>query len=244
MSSEPGVGASASALAAEAYALVQARPRRALALARRPGDRRADRARRARGGRRLHALGWAQNVLGDRKAAVTDLPGGNPRRRARRRRPRLGAAPPAAGVPLALGGKVGAARREIDAALALLSGRDRARSRFTVWRSIAAPMPSIHETHRRPRADIARALRVLRRHGDRSGRRGSSSTAACSSRSRRARRRRARPPSRADALRGARRRHWRTRRARAVAEVTRLRGDVIGCLAIVDEVRAALPQAR
>jgi hypothetical protein len=167
MSSEPTARAgSALAWAEEAHALVQARPRQALALAERAlaaasseGDVKAAVAAR-------YALGWAQNVLGDARAARVTMSAGI--RLAERHGDRQGAGLMRRHMAflLALAGKTRAAHREIDAAIALLSGRERARSqvhRVAIHRRAHIADPEIH---RRVLADAAGAVRALRREGD------------------------------------------------------------------------------
>src|SRR4051812_46982553 len=119
MSSGPTARATpALSWAEEAHALVQARPRHALALAERAlatasaqGDVEAEVAAR-------YALGWAQNVLGDAGTARATLSAGI--RLAEQHGDRQGA-----GVlrrhlafALALAGQTRAAQREIDVAIA------------------------------------------------------------------------------------------------------------------------------
>jgi hypothetical protein len=155
----------AEALAAEAYDLVQASPRRALALAERALEAaRAERNPRAEVAA-LYALSWAQHELGDpgtvasAKAGIRIGERHGDRRGVALLRRRLA-------IAYAFAGDARTARREIDAAVAMLGGRDRARSE--VFRV---------EIHRRERtadsdrnrlvcADAARALSVLRRAGD------------------------------------------------------------------------------
>src|SRR5260221_10755163 len=115
------------AMAHEAYQLVQVKPRRALALAERAlGAAAAEKDAKAKAAA-LHALAWSQHVLGDPRAAATARAGirvatrnGDHRAVALLRR-RLA-------LTLAFAGATRAARREIDASVALLDGRDRAQS--------------------------------------------------------------------------------------------------------------------
>jgi len=167
MSSEPTArGTSALAWAEEAHALVQARPRHALALAERAlatassqGDVEAEIAAR-------YALGWAQHALGDARAARATLSAGI--RLAERHGDRQGAGVlrRRAAFALALAGHTRAAQREIDVAIASLAGRERARShvhRVAIHRRAHLAEPDVH---RRVLADAAAAIRALRRHGD------------------------------------------------------------------------------
>jgi CHAT domain len=161
--STPGSGALA--LAEQAHALVQAQPRQALELAQRARDAaRAERDVPAELAAVL-ALGWAQGVLGDTSAEATLRAGirlgarhGDRRGVGLLRRHLAGT--------LAVDGRLREARREIEAAMALLSGRDRVRSevhRVAIHRATHSTDP---ETHRKVCADAARALRTLRRNGD------------------------------------------------------------------------------
>src|SRR5262245_51100212 len=112
------------ALAEEAYDLVQVRPNRAVALA----ERAAAVARTERDAEAqvaaLHALSWAQRVLGDPRAMRTARAGiRKGEKHGARRRVALLRRNYAQG--LAFAGFTAAARRELDAAVADLDGRDR-----------------------------------------------------------------------------------------------------------------------
>jgi tetratricopeptide (TPR) repeat protein len=165
MSSPAAPTTDASGLAREAYALVQVDPRKAeriaeqaLTLARDTRDADAHVAA-------LHALAWAQHVEGDPRAIGTARVGiqvglrhGNRRGVALLRR-RLA-------LSLAFEGETHAARREIEAALAELRGRDRAESevfRVAIHRAAHSADP---EAHRRVLAAATQALRRLRADGD------------------------------------------------------------------------------
>src|SRR5215831_4266103 len=154
------------AQAQQAHALVQVRPRearelaeRALAAAAASGDIEAEVAAR-------YALGWAQCVLGDAKTGRATWRTGI--RLAERHGHRRGAGllrRILAGW-LAIDGQTRAARREIDGALVLLSGRDRAESqvhRLEVHRRSSRADPS---ALRQLEADVRRALARFRREGD------------------------------------------------------------------------------
>jgi tetratricopeptide (TPR) repeat protein len=166
MSSSPAVGTSARTRAAEAHALVQSDPRRALLLAERAltaasveGDAEAQVSA-------LHALGWSQHVLGDGTRAVRTMRSGI--RLAERTGDERGAAllRRLLASSLALAGKTRAARREIDAALVSLSGLEKARSQVHRVGIHTHGHTVDPEVHRRILADAASALRLLRRHGD------------------------------------------------------------------------------
>jgi len=158
--------ASALAWAEEAHALVQVEPRRALALAERTlavataaADVEAQIAA-------LHAMAWAQRVLGDARAGESTLRAGI--RLATQHGDRRGVAVfrRILATSYAHAGQTRAAHREIQAALALLSGHERARAqvhRVAVHCAAHAADPTVH---RRVCADAASALRVLRRTGD------------------------------------------------------------------------------
>src|SRR5262249_12980013 len=109
----------------------------------------------------LHALGFARYALGDSRAlrtirhAIQVAERHNDSRRAALARRNLA-------VYLSHAGKTSAARREIEAACASLHGIDRARSevhRIAVL-ALAGRLPA-------STADSGRALRTLRRAGDR-----------------------------------------------------------------------------
>jgi hypothetical protein len=164
-SGETARAGTALALAEEAHALVQVSPRRALALAERAlavafadGDVPAKLAA-------LHTLGWAQRVVGDTRAIGTLRTGIRIGERHRDWRS-VGLLRRQLAVTLGLAGQTKGARREIEAAVALLSGRDRAQSevhRLAVHRRAPSSDPN---AYRQVRTDAARALRVLRNAGD------------------------------------------------------------------------------
>jgi len=161
-----GTGSKALAWAKEAHALVQVRPKAALALAERAlaaaateHDVEAEVAAR-------HALYWAQDVLGDARTAKETLKAGI------RLATRHGDARAAAilrrnlAYSLCAAGKPRAAKREIDAAIAVLSGSDWAESqvhRVDIHRQAHRSDP---EVHRLVCADASKALRLLRREGN------------------------------------------------------------------------------
>ena len=151
-------------LAREANALVQVDPRRALAvaeqaLARAKGDPRAE-------VESLYALSWAQHEVGDRRAAATARTGiriaerNGDRRGAGLLRRRLA-------TSYSFAGRHAAAQREIDRAVELLSGTDRAQTEvFRLFVHMYAE-PSDPALRRQVYADARDALRLLRRTGDR-----------------------------------------------------------------------------
>src|SRR5262245_33294088 len=167
MSSAPSVGeASGLTLAEEAHRLVQVDPRRAETLARQAlaqataaDDARAEIAAR-------YALGWALHALGETAGGNTTLRAGI--RLARRTgdnrgegllRRRLA-------FQLAFDGHRRAAQRELEGALALLTGPDRAQSQVHRIEIHRKANPADPQAHRRVYADAARALRRLRRDRD------------------------------------------------------------------------------
>jgi CHAT domain len=168
MSSQATGGEKSRALAwaEEAHTLVQAHPRRARALAQRAlaeaksgGDTKAEVAAR-------YALGWAQFVLGEALAARATLRAGI--RLAHRSDDRRGAGllRRHLAYQLAYGGETRAAQREIAAALASLTGLERARSqvhRLDIHRKSHVPDPYLH---RRVLGDAASALRRFRKERD------------------------------------------------------------------------------
>jgi hypothetical protein len=232
---------SALALAEQAYDSVQIRPRRAealaeqaLALARAERDTEAEVAA-------LHALSWAQHVRGDPRTVATAKAGirlaerYGDRRRAALLRRRLA-------LSLANAGKIRAAEREIDVAIRELTGRDRARSevfRMAIHRN-AYGAGSVRD--REIVAASRRALRLLKGSDDAIWRarllynrgvfyweRGDDGAATRDFR-------RAFELYRdlgADAAR--------IDAAAALAGVALLRGDVVGCLEQVAQVRVTLP---
>ena len=167
MSSGPTAGnAPALAWAEEAHALVQVHPRQALALAERAlaaasaqQDVEAEVAAR-------RVLGWAQGVLGETQAGRATLRAGI--RLAERHGDRRGAGllRRHLAVSHAFAGETHAAQREIDAAIELLSGRDRAQSQVHRVEIHRKAHTADSDLHRRICADAATALRVLRRDGD------------------------------------------------------------------------------
>jgi tetratricopeptide (TPR) repeat protein len=158
--------ASALAWAEQAYALVQRRPRQALALAERAlaaaramPDVDAEIAAR-------RALGWAQIVVGEAPNGRSTLRAGI--RLADRHGDRRGEGllRRLLAVSYAFAGETRAANRELGIALDLFSGRDRAQSqvhRLEIFRRTHAVDPV---AYRRVHADAASALRLLRREGN------------------------------------------------------------------------------
>jgi CHAT domain-containing protein len=131
---------------------------RALALARVEGDPEAEVAS-------LHALSWAQHVLGDPRTLSTARAGirlarrHGDRRRAALLRRRLA-------LSLADKGSTEAAWREIDAAIAELRGAERAQSEVFRLAILRAAKRSDSGVHREVLASAAAALRLLKRNGD------------------------------------------------------------------------------
>jgi tetratricopeptide (TPR) repeat protein len=167
MSSEATQGdVSALERAEEAHLLVEAHPRQALALANRAlaaasadGDFTAEVAA-------LRSVAWAQLKLGDTRATSAAVRTGI--RLANRHGDRQGAAllRRLLAASLSLSGRTRAARREIEAAVADLSGLERARSqvhRVEIHRTSNAADPSID---RAVLSDAAKGLQALRRAGD------------------------------------------------------------------------------
>jgi hypothetical protein len=161
----PVVGALAQELADQAHALVQADPRRALLVAHRAvaaasaeGDTQAHVAA-------LHALAWVQQVLGDTAALKTARAGIRLAERIGDDRA-VGLLRRLLASSLALAGQTSAARREIDVAIGLLSGHERARSqvhRLGIYNHAHVADP---KAYREVLADSTSALRLLRRVGD------------------------------------------------------------------------------
>ncbi len=230
-------------MAEEAYALVQVDPRRAARLAERAlvgassvADGDAEVAA-------LHALAWAQFQLGDSRALATVRDGiriaerHGDRRGSGLLRRRLAFA-------LAAAGKVAAAERELDAAIALLTGPDRARSevfRLEIHRRGHAADPA---TNRRVLEHAGRALRELRRDGDEIWEarllrnRGLLLTdrgelEAAEADLRRAHALYSRLGADAAVLDS----------VGSIAEVARRRGDIVACLRLLDQANASLPSA-
>lgn len=166
MSSSGAGGERALAWAEQAHALVQVQPRSALALAERAvaaaaeaGDAEAEVVAR-------QALGWAQKVLGDARTGRSTLRAGIRLAQKHGDRRGLGILRRSLAVSYAHAGEAHAAEREIAAALALLSGLDRARSqvhRIEVYRKASSPDP---RQSRAVFSDAAEALRRLRREHD------------------------------------------------------------------------------
>ena len=156
----------ARAWAEEAHALVETEPRRALALAERArltasteGDRGAEIAA-------LHSLAWAQLRLGHAKASVSTIRSGL--RLADREGDPKAAAPlrRLLAAALALSGRARAAQREMDAAVAQLTGLERARSqvhRLAMHRRSGAADPA---AERSLLSAAAAGLHTLRRAHD------------------------------------------------------------------------------
>jgi hypothetical protein len=158
-------GAPALALADQAYDLVQADPQAAAALAEQAlenalaeGDAGAQIAA-------LHALAWARHVLGDPRAIETARRGVRVAGRSGDRaavallRRRLS-------ISLAFAGHVREAKREIDAAIADLTGAERARSEVFRLAILRAAPPADAAAHRAALARTAVALRRLVRDRD------------------------------------------------------------------------------
>jgi hypothetical protein len=230
--------------AAEAYALVQADPRRALALAERAAAA-ADLERNPRAKvAALYALSWAQLELGDGRALATARAGVRLARWNGDRRGE-GLLRRRVATSLAFDGRLRAARREIDAALELLSSRDRAESEvFRVFIHRRSNLTD-QEAYDRMRSRARSALRILRRDGEALWEarllfnlamlqldHGALDDAEASFR-------------RAHAL-------YTSSGARAaavdvsalLAEVARQRGDILGCLRTLDQARAELVPGR
>jgi tetratricopeptide (TPR) repeat protein len=131
----------------------------ALAAARAEGDVEAEVAA-------LHAVAWAELRLGDARAAAGAVRAGI--RLAEHNGDHRGAAilRRVLAASLALSGHTRAARREIDAAVAELSGLERARSqvhRLAMYRRAGTADPVVE---RQVLEDAAQGLRTLRRSGD------------------------------------------------------------------------------
>src|SRR5215211_4841400 len=147
-------------LAEQAYELVQARPARAVTLAERAFAVAREETDAEAQVAALHALSWAQRVVGDPRSVRTARAGiriGD--KHGARRRVALLRRNFAHG--LAFAGSIRAATREIDAAVADLHGRDRAESevfRIALHRRARVVDPV---AHRAVLAAAAKALRVL-----------------------------------------------------------------------------------
>ena len=165
MSSGESAGALASAMAAEAYELVPANPRRALTLALKALEAARAEPDAQAAVAALRAAGWAQAVLNDPAAIATFRSG---IRAAKRIDDAHGAALllRLLATQLAWAGESRGAQREMSAAIALLDGLDRARSEVHRLEIHRLSGTTDRGTDRRVRADAARALGVLRRAGD------------------------------------------------------------------------------
>jgi hypothetical protein len=242
--SSAGAGQGALALAEAAFALVEASPRRAaaaaehaLAAATAAGDGPA----RVRA---LHALSFAQFVLGDPRSAATAKLG---IRVAARHGDRRGAGLLRRRVAYlhAMAGETRAAQREIEAAVALLDGADRWQSevfRLEIHRRAQTADPA---ARRKALADAARALRMLRRDGDEiwearlRGNRGMlladrGELDAAEADLRRAQDLFARLGAEAAAL----------ETASSLAQLALLRGEIVTCLAMLGQVEERLPRGQ
>jgi CHAT domain len=232
------------ALAEEAYALVQVDPRRAASSAERALVAAAAEQDAGAEAAALHALAWAQLQLGDSRARATVEAGirvaernGDARRSGLLRR-RLA-------LSHAMAGDADAAQREIEAAVALLRGSERARSevfRLAIHRRAQAADP---ELRRAVLARAARALRSMQRDGDE----------LWEARLRRNRGLLLTDRGELDAADADLRRAYELYRrlgaeaaaldaVGSLAEVARLRGDVVGCLQLLEEAIATQPTAR
>jgi len=154
------------ALARTAHELVQVRPRRAVSLAERAlatatatGDAEAEVAAR-------YALGWAQFEIGEADAARVTLRAGIRLAASRGDRRGTGLLRRNLAFQLAQSGNVRAAQREIEVAIGLLSGRDRAQSEVHRLAIHCRARVVDGQSQRRVLSDAASALRVLRRDGD------------------------------------------------------------------------------
>jgi tetratricopeptide (TPR) repeat protein len=161
-----GRGASALDWAEQAHALVESRPRHALALAARAQAAAADESDFEAEVAALHAIAWAQLFMGDARAASNAVRAGI--RLADRHGDDRGAAilRRVLAASLALSGRTRAAQREIEAAVAQLSGLEGARSqvhRLAMYRGAGVADPGLE---RKILSDAARGLQVLRRAGD------------------------------------------------------------------------------
>jgi CHAT domain len=155
----------AAVLADEAYALVQVDPRRARGLAERAlAAADAQRDITAKVGA-LHALSWAQFELGDARSGATARAGVRLARRAHDGR-RTGLLLRRSAFAHANAGETRAAQRELDEAIALLQGSDRAESevfRLAIRRRGRVSDPA---ANREVLAHAAVALRFLHRNGN------------------------------------------------------------------------------
>jgi tetratricopeptide (TPR) repeat protein len=230
------------AWAEEAHALVRTDPRKALALAKRAltaasadGDDDAQVAA-------TNALAWAQRVLGDEPGAERTLRAGIRLAKSRGDRRATGILGRQLAVSLAFAGKARAARREIEAALSLLNGRDRAHAQVHRVTVHTRGHTTDLETHRRVYADALRALRTFRRDGDEVWEARLLYNLGLLHLDRGELERATGDFSRARALYT----HTGARTAAIdalvqLAEIQSLRGDILACLKAVEEVQATLP---
>jgi CHAT domain-containing protein len=228
------------ALAERAYDLVQVRPTRAVALAERASAlARAERDAEALVAA-LHALSWAQRVMGDPRAMRTARAGIRiGEKNGARRRVALLRRNYAHG--LAFAGYTEAARREMERAVADLHGRDRAESevfRIAIHRRAHAVDPAAHRSVLRAAASALRVLdgddiwqaRLLNNRGALHLDRGELDAAEADLR------RAVELYRRVGAGAAA------SDSAVGLAEVALMRGDLLGCLATIDDLKAALPE--
>jgi tetratricopeptide (TPR) repeat protein len=227
------------ALAEQAYGLVQVRPSRAVALAERAfATARKEHDPEAQVAA-LHALSWAQRVVGDPRSARTARAGirigekyGARRRVALLRRNFSHA--------LAFDGATRAAQREMDAALADLHGRDRAEAevfRIALHRRARTIDPDAHKAVLTAAARALRVLegddvwqaRLLHNRGALHLDRGELAEAEADLR------RAAELYGRVGAQAAA------TDSSVGLAEIALMRGDLVGCLAMIDDVEASAP---
>src|SRR5262249_2367869 len=113
-----------------------------------------------------YALGWAQHALGDAVEGDATLRAGIRLARKSGDERGEGLLRRRLAFQLSLDGHHRAARRELDTALALLSGLDRAQSEVHRIEIVRRGFRSDAELHRRVTSDAAVALRRLRREGD------------------------------------------------------------------------------
>jgi CHAT domain len=228
------------ALAEKAYDLVQARPSRAVALAEEAfALARAERDAEAQVAA-LHTLSWAQRVMGDPRAMRTARTGIRiGEKNGARRRVALLRRNYASG--LAFAGYTEAARREMEKAVADLHGRDRAESevfRIAIHRRAHAVDPAAHRSVLKAAASALRVLdgddiwqaRLLNNRGALHLDRGELDAAEADLR------RAVEFYRRAGAGAAA------SDSAVGLAEVALMRGDLLGCLATIDDLKAGLPE--
>jgi CHAT domain-containing protein len=152
--------------AQDAHDLVQARPHEAMALAKQALAEAAEAGDVEAKIAGYYALGWAQLVLGDAQEAARTVRSGIRLAERTGQAERGGVLRRLLANSLLFAGHTGAARREIELAVQVLSGRELARAqvhRVAIHGKSHSPDP---ETHRRVMDDTAKALRLLRRHGD------------------------------------------------------------------------------